>query len=182
MRINRDNFLARLKARDERALEFVLEEYGALLMSVIRRHLSSLPQLQEECLNDVLFSIWAHTAQYDETRSTFKNWIAGIARYQSITYLRKYKKHLEELSLDACDTGAEDSALLALIEKELSEETEQMLNCLKEEDRALFLKLYCEGQGIEEVSRETGLKKAAIYQRVARGKKKIINFKNKEAN
>lgn len=89
MRINRDNFLARLKTHDERVLEFVLEEYGTLLMSVIRRHLSSLPQLQEECLNDVLFSIWAHTAQYDETRSTFKNWIAGIARYRSITPPRR---------------------------------------------------------------------------------------------
>ena len=126
MRIDRDNFLTRLKAHDERALEFVLEEYGGLLMSVIRRHLFCLPQMQEECLNDVLFSIWAHIAQFDETRSTFKNWIAGIARYRSISYLRKYKNRLEELSLDAVNTenawdaGAEDASLLALIDRELS--------------------------------------------------------------
>lgn len=185
MRISRDNFLTRLKARDERALEFVLEEYGGLLMSVIRRHLACLPQMQEECLNDVLFSIWEHIAQFDETRSTFKNWIAGIARYRSITYLRKYKNHLEELSLDAgCadDPGAEDTALLALIDRELSEETERILDCLKAEDRSLFLKLYCEGQDVEAISRETGLKKATIYQKVARGKKKIISLRNKEAN
>lgn len=181
MRINRDNFLTRLKARDERALEFVLEEYGGLLMSVIRRHLFCLPQLQEECLNDVLLRIWEHTAQFDETRSTFKNWIAGIARYQSITYLRKYKHYLEELSLDACDTGTEDAKLSRLIEKELSEETERMLHCLKTEDQSLFLKLYCEEQDVEEVSRETGIKKSTIYQRVARGKKKIISLRNKEA-
>ena len=166
MRIDRDNFLARLKAHDERALEFVLEEYGGLLMSVIRRHLFCLPQMQEECLNDVLFSIWAHIAQFDETRSTFKNWIAGIARYRSNSYLRKYKNRLEELSLDAVNT----------------EETERILGCLKAEDRALFLKLYCEGQDVEEISRETGLKKATIYQKLARGKKKIISFRKKEAN
>ena len=182
MRINRDNFLVRLRARDERALEFVLEEYGGLLMSVIKRHLSCLPQMQEECLNDVLLRIWEHIAQFDESRSTFKNWIAGIARYQSITYLRKYKKYLDERSLDSCDAGAEDLELLRLIERELSDETERMLSCLKAEDRSIFLKLYCEGRGIEEVSRETGIKKSAIYQRIARGKKKIISLRNREVN
>ena len=57
-----------------------------------------------------------------------------------------------------------------------------MLVCLKAEDRALFLKLYCEGQDVEEISQETGLKKATIYQKLARGKKKIISFRKKEAN
>ena len=99
-----------------------------------------------------------------------------------------WKNRLEELSLDAVNTenawdaGAEDASLLALIDRELSEETERMLVCLKAEDRALFLKLYCEGQDVEEISRETGLKKATIYQKLSRGKKKIISFRKKEAN
>lgn len=95
MKINKDNFLAQLRKRNEKALEFVLEEYGGLLMAVIRRHLSCLPGLQEECMNDVLFKIWKHIGQFDENRSSFKNWAAGIARYQSIDYLRKYVKELE---------------------------------------------------------------------------------------
>ncbi len=102
--------------------------------------------------------------------------------------ISEYKNRLEELSLDAVNTenawdaGAEDASLLALIDRELSEETERMLVCLKAEDRALFLKLYCEGQDVEEISRETGLKKATIYQKLSRGKKKIISFRKKEAN
>lgn len=50
---------------------------------------------------------------------------------------------------------------------------EQMLSCLNETDRSLFLKLYVEEADINEVSRETGMKKSSIYNRLSRGKKHI---------
>lgn len=176
MRINKDNFLAQLKKRNEKALEFVLEEYGGLLMSVIRRHLSGFPGLQEECMNDVLFKIWRHIGQFDENRSTFRNWAAAIARYQSIDYLRRQVRELEQMNLDDVRMGKEDERLRELLEEEISGEVEAMLACLGEADRELFLKLFYEEKDIEEVSRETGLKKDVIYNRVSRGKRKIRNL------
>lgn len=176
MKINKDNFLVQLRKRNEKALEFVLEEYGGLLMAVIRRHLSCLPGFQEECMNDVLFKIWKHIGQFDENRSSFKNWAAGIARYQSIDYLRKYVKELEQMNLDDIKAGKEDEHLIRLIEDEISGEMEKILSCLNEEDRALFLKLFYEDKDISEVSRETGLRKETIYNRVSRGKRKIRNW------
>lgn len=177
MPVNNENFIFLLKAQDERALEFVLKEYGGFLMSVIRKHLFLLPEMQEECMNDVLLRIWEHIGQYDETRSTFKNWIAGIARYHSIDYLRKYKNHLGEISLADVTEGKEDSSLLKLIENELSAETEEMLSFLKPKDRSIFLKLFYEDQDIEDVSQEMGIKKSTIYQRISRGRKKILTHK-----
>ena len=50
---------------------------------------------------------------------------------------------------------------------------EGMLSCLNEKDRILFWKLYVEEEPMEEVSRETGLKKEVIYNRLSRGKRRI---------
>ena len=49
--------------------------------------------------------------------------------------------------------------LAGMIEKEISEEVEKMLECLKPLDRELFMKLYVEDKTIEQVSEETGMKK-----------------------
>ncbi|HBN28644.1 MAG TPA: RNA polymerase subunit sigma-70, partial [Clostridiaceae bacterium] len=37
----------------------------------------------------------------------------------------------------------------------------------------LFIKLYVEEQGVEDISKETGLKREVIYNRISRGKRKI---------
>lgn len=173
MRINKENYITQLRRHNEKALEFVLEEYGGLLLSIIRRHLFCLPGLQEECMNDVLFKIWKHIGQFDENKSTFKNWIAGIARYQAIDYLRKHIRDLEQMNLDDIEAGKEDEQLVKLMEEEISEEVESILSCLNQEDRSIFLKLFYEEKDVEEISRELGLKKEIIYNRVSRGKRKI---------
>lgn len=173
MRINKENYITQLRRHDEKALEFVLEEYGGLLMSIIRKHLFCLPGLQEECMNDVLFKIWKHIGQFDDNKSSFKNWIAGIARYQAIDLLRKHLKELEYMNLDEINAGKEDEHLVKLIEEEITDEVESILSCLKQEDRGIFLKLFYEGKDVEEVSDETGLKKEVIYNRVSRGRRKI---------
>ena len=68
---------------------------------------------------------------------------------------------------------AEFSAELQAVEEEFSEETQQILACLKPKDRELFLRLYIEEENMEEVSQSTGLAKPVIYNRLSRGKKRI---------
>ena len=59
------------------------------------------------------------------------------------------------------------------MEQVISEELEQMLNCLGEQDKEIFLKLYMEEKDMEQVSQETGLSKNVIYNRISRGRRKI---------
>lgn len=142
-------------------------------MAVIKKHLAAVPDRQEECMNDVLLKIWDHSSCFDEKKSSFKNWAAAVAKYCAIDYLRQYQRELQQLDLEKISIAKEDAELLGVIEKEISEETEQLLACLKPEDQKLFWKLYVEEKSMEEVSRETGMKKDVIYNRVSRGKKKI---------
>lgn len=176
MKINESNFVEQMLFRNEKALEYVVDEYGRLVKSVVRKHLFSLEEFQGECMNDVFLAVWDNISSYKPDKSSFANWIAGIARFKSIDYKRKYLNKENAEDLDMVTVGVEDKNLIGIIEDELSKEMEELLDCLMPEDRDLFIKLYVEGMNPEELSNVTGLKKEVIYNRVSRGKKKIRNL------
>lgn len=173
MRIGEHNYIQQLQLHNEKALIYVLDEYGGLLKSIIRKHLYSLPERQEECMDDVLLNIWQNISDFDETKNSFKNWAAAIARYRAIDYLRQYQREL--MTVEVVDTviAREDQRLAAMMEEEISREVEMMLDCLKPVDKELFLRLYVEEQSMEQVSRETGMKKEVIYNHLSRSRKRL---------
>jgi len=175
MKITADNFIGQLRVHNEKALVYVVEEYGGLITSIVRKHLYAMPDSQEECFNDILLNVWNHIDSFNEIKNSFKNWIAGIARYRSIDYLRKYKRDLDNVSWDDIVVAKEDANLIQLVDQEISEELEMMLSCLKPEDQELFMKLYVEELDVNEVSRDMCMDKDVIYNRVSRGKRKMRN-------
>ena len=169
MKINEENFIIQLRKRNENALDYVIDNYGWIIKSIVKKHLYNLQSVQDECINDVL------------NKSEFKNWIAGIAKFKSIDYKRKYLKGLEYENIDDLNISVSESTY-EILENELSLEVEEMLNCLNEKDRDLFYKLYVEEIEVNKISEETGMKRDTIYNRVSRAKKKIRDiFKLKES-
>ena len=96
MKIGEHNYIQQLQQHNEKALLYVIDAYGGLLKSVIRKQLFRLPERQEECLDDVLLKIWQNISDFDESKNSFKNWAAAIARYRAIDYLRS-EEHTSEL-------------------------------------------------------------------------------------
>lgn len=173
MKIGEKNYIKQLKLHNEKALAYVIDEYGGLLMSVIRKHLFYLPERQEECFDDVLLKLWQNIESFDETKNSFKNWAAAVAKYQAIDYLRSYQRELQTVDIEDTVIVHEDKALSDMLDNEISREVMQMLSCLKPRDRELFYKLYVEEKSIAELSLEIGMKQEVIYNRLSRGKKKI---------
>lgn len=173
MKIGEHNFIQQLQLQNEKALLYVIDEYGGLLMSIIRRQLFGIPHRQEECFNDVLLKIWQNISDFDESKNTFKNWAAAVTRYRAIDYLRQYQREVATVDIDDTVIVKEDRILARMIERELSEEVEMMLDSLKPVDRDLFMKLYVEEQSVEQVSRETGMKQEVIYNHLSRSKRKL---------
>ncbi|MCI8564494.1 MAG: sigma-70 family RNA polymerase sigma factor [Lachnospiraceae bacterium] len=173
MRIREDNYIEQLCLQNEEALLYVIDVYGGLIKSVISKHLFAMPDKIDECLDDVLLNIWENISSFDESRSTFKNWAAAVAKYRAVDYLRKYRQELQQVNIEDVLLPQEDAMLERLVQEEISEEMESLLSCLSESDRSLFWKLYVEEKPIEEVSQETGMKKAVIYNRISRGKRRV---------
>lgn len=178
MRIREDNFIQEIKKGNEKSLEYVIENYGWILKTVLKKHLFYLQDYYDECMNDCLFAIWENIDNYDPERSSFKNWVGGIAKYKSIDYTRKYLKDLENENIEDIDIPIKDSTLQQVLKKEISEETERMLKSLSEKDRKIFKKLYFEDKDMDQVSEDTGLSKSVLYNRISRGKKKMRNTIN----
>lgn len=170
MIINNNNYILQLKKHNEKALEYVISEYGGLLKSVISKKLYLYPEDVEECLCDTFMKIWQNIDCYDENKTSFKSWATAIALYRAIDRLRKIRN-------SAMITGLDDQVfenVLSVSEDEMFNEISlELLECLNEHDRELFVKLYIEGLSVNEISENTGTEKSVIYNRVSRGKKKI---------
>ena len=176
MKINDENYIRELKQHNESALAYIIERYGGLVKSVVRKHLYALPQYLEECMNDIFFQVWNNIQYFN----SFKNWIAGVSRYRAIDCLRKHRRELEVENIEDIPAAKEEVAYQELIGKEISEELEQMLSCLTPRDQELFRRLYIEEQDISQVSREMGMQESAVYNHVSRGKRKIRNLYPRE--
>ena len=173
MKITEQNFIIQLKKRNEKALEYVLTEYGWIIKTVIKKQLYILPNLQDECMNDVLMAIWNNINSYNSDKSTFKNWIAGIARFKAIDCKRKYLRYLKEESLDVVEQIAYNQMNTDLLEQEISEEVEEILSFLNEKDKVLFERLFINEESIDMVASDLNMDKTVIYNHVSRGRKKI---------
>lgn len=176
-RINNDNYIEQLRAKNEHALEYVVERYGGLLYSILRKKLYLIPDMVDECFDDVLLKVWDHADDFDETRCEFKTWLAAIARYRAIDYLRKTKREemnmaSESLSEMVIEPGADDKRLRD-IEDAIDGEAEKMLAYLSPKDQEIFRRIYLEGESVDDVSKDLNLPKSQVYNHTSRGKRKL---------
>lgn len=173
MNITRENFPAELKQKNPQAIEYLIEEYGGLLKSVIIRNLGRKKDRWEECFQDCLMAVWNHPERFEEKKGELKNWLCAIAKYKALDLLRREKHFDEALSLEQgiCDqvgvSGGFEQADGA------EDELKKLLSCLTEEDRILFICRYVKGHPVSQIAEETGIERDLIYTRISRGKKKI---------
>lgn len=173
MKITEENFIVELKKKNEKALEYLIDNYGWIIKTVASKHLVQFPHLIDECMNDVLMDIWNNSHRFDEKKGSIKNFIAGVSKFKSIDYKRKYMKDLYNKDISDMNIEVKDTMLESELKVELSDETEGMLACLKKDDRELFMKLYVEDKKVEEVAKETGMSRNVIYNRLSRSRKKL---------
>ncbi len=126
MKICKENYVSQLRLHNGKALEFFVMEQGERLISIIRKHLFTLPHLQQECLLDTIRSIWNHIDSF-HYKNEFDNWIGTVARYRCLKFLQTHQK---------------EATIAWLIEKEIAEEKEVMVSCLNPKEQELFYRFY----------------------------------------
>ncbi|WP_297788968.1 sigma factor [uncultured Anaerococcus sp.] len=155
-----------IKIRDEKRLIEFIDVYGKIMKASIVKTIGSRNELVEEVLNDSLLAIWDNIDSFDETRSSFKNRCAGLAKYKAIDCIRRENRH-KTLALDRL------SEPIAYEEDFDLDEAEEILELLSDEDREIFVKLFLEGYKYEDLEKETRLSKERLYNKVSRTKKNL---------
>lgn len=158
-----------IRKRKEEGMEMLIDSYRGLITSVIRRHLGVLINYEEECVSDVLLSIWDSIKSFDKSKNDFKNWVCAISKYKAIDYKRKYISKIETTDISQelyyIDTD--------LMKAEIEEEIKEILSHLNDKDRELFIKHYLEGESLESIAVKNNAKVSNLYNRLSRGRKRI---------
>lgn len=175
MKANENNFVELIKRRREEGILYVIDTYGTMLYSIVKKRLFTAPDRIDECMNDIFLGIWENIDSFDERKGSFAGWAAGVARLEAIDMLRKIQRELRfhTVSLEDVEIPQEDVAFLRLTEQEFSEETEEILKCLNEKDQELFRRIFLREEEPEKAGEALGISRDNVYVRLFRGKKKI---------
>lgn len=173
MEINENNFVRQLKRKNEQALCYVIDHYGWVLKTVVKKQMRSLPHLWDDCMNDILIAVWDNIDSFDPTRSKFQNWLAGVCRFKALSYVRKYIDASREDLMEQMPEWEDEAAGREFLRQEYQEEVSQILSYLKNEDAEIFRMIYLEELTMDEVSARMNMSKTVIYGRVSRGKKQL---------
>jgi RNA polymerase sigma factor (sigma-70 family) len=168
-----DQYLVeQIKFKSEKSISNILDKYGGLLNAIIQKYLQGNHQDKEECFADVLVSIWYHIDSFDPSRNDFKNWIAAIAKYKAIDYLRKLEKERNLLS----KAELTEKSMGQFVSDSKKIDLESLLEKLPDVERAIFEKYYLEGVSSREIATEFKARESWVHNRLSRGRKKLRNI------
>lgn len=130
--------------------------------------------LAEDTLQNTLEKAYKSMASF-EGRSKFKTWIYTIARNESITLLRKYRREnlTGGLQLDMLCSGEQLLPEEHIINAELRDQVVETINRLRPEYRDLIILRYYGGLSIEEISIALNVKINTVKTWHMRAKEKI---------
>lgn len=171
--INEKNFVKQLKRKNEDALVYVIENYGWVLKTVVKRQMGTLPHLWDDCMNDTLMAVWENIGSFDPAKSDFRNWLAGVCRFKALTYVRKYIESSREDLVEQMPEWRDEAAEREFLRREYEEEVNRILSYLKEEDARIFRMTYLDGMSMDEVAERMNMSKTVIYGRISRGRRQI---------
>lgn len=176
MKSSPTNFIARLKKQKEDALEYIIDAYMPLVKAISTKILLNSKRSNiDECINDVFLTVWQNAHQFSGDTEDFKKWIAMITKYKAIDFYRQAEKQLAREQSDA-PLDSKPSALQtdsSVIQREEKNELLFAISQLEEIDRDIFMMKYYMELTNSEIADTLGLSKAAVDNRLYRGKKRL---------
>lgn len=122
------------------------------------------PSLAEECMQDVMATLWRKAHMYDPSRASVATWIFTIARNRKIDLLRRYARPDPE-ELPWGPEQAPEAADVMALQQDTTRLTEA-LNKLPEKQRELIRHAYYGDLTHSEIAIATGLPLGTIKSRI----------------
>ncbi len=176
MRCHSKNFVTRLQTQQEDALEYVIEHYSSLVNAIAYKVLSGISMdAIDDCVNDVFLAVWQNAGQFRGEPEDFKKWIGMMTKYKAIDLFRKLEKQQAREQGDdlleqkpTCEDLQEQ-----LVKKEEKKDLLLAISKLESVDRDIFMMKYYLHLSTIEIAEALLLSKAAVENRLYRGKKKL---------
>ncbi|MGG3889716.1 sigma-70 family RNA polymerase sigma factor [Metabacillus fastidiosus] len=176
MLCNSQNFITRLQKQKEDALEYVIEHYSPFVNAIAYKILSGISvDAVDDCLNDVFLAVWQNASQFKGEPEDFKKWIGMLAKYKAIDIFRKLEKQQSREKNDNLieQTPKYEDLQELLVKKEEKENLLLAISKLNSIDQDIFMMKYYLQLSNLEIAKALNLSKAAVENRLYRGKKRL---------
>ena len=175
------SILRKLRNRDEKAFEEIIDLYSAYITAIVRNLLSSKGTLEdvEEVVADTFIALWntAERINYEEY-SSIKAYIAVIARNKAKDWLRAVKGH--DLQLKDDILIIDKSVEQIIIQREQQRIIAKILKQLKPLDWKIFVSYYYQYKKLEEMAQQLQMNPQTVKTRLRRGREALKKFLIKE--
>lgn len=172
------SLLKRLRNKDEKALEDIINLYNAYITTIVGSLLSSkgTKEDMEEVVADTFIALWETAERIDyEKFSSIKAYIGVIARNKAKDRLRTF--HGRDLHLSDDILIVDNSMEQIIIQKEQQRIINKVLKQLKPLDWKIFMAYYYQYKKVDEIAEELQMNPQTVKTRMRRGRellKKIL--------
>ena len=151
------------QARDQAAFAVVFRHFAPRVKAFLMKS-GADTALAEECMQDVMATLWHKAHLYDPSRAAVSTWIFTIARNRKIDLLRRYARPEPE-DLPWGPEDAPDQADVLALQQETTKLAEA-IRTLPEKQRLLIERAYFGDLTHSEIAAETGLPLGTIKSRI----------------
>lgn len=162
--IDEPELVARLKAQDSIAFDYLYDHYSSALYGIVLLIVKK-EELAHEVVHDVFIKVWNNIGQYTASRGRLFSWMFRLARNLAIDKVRG-REIKREIKTDAL------SDMVHIIENKYHEQQqtnsigiERLLSSLKKEQYQIINLLYLQGYTMSEVAEEYGIPLGTVKTR-----------------
>ena len=167
-----------LREEPGRGIELLAEQYGGLILTVVRRVLPGRPQDAEEVAADVLVRVWRSAGGLRE--ETLRGFLIVTARNLALDRWRQLARR-RELPLLEGDRVQEIAFWEALEADDAAQQLTETLLALPPPEGELFLRYYLLLETAAEIGARYKLSEGAVRARLRRTREKLARQMGKGA-
>jgi len=149
--------------RDQSAFAALFAHFAPRVKGFLIRSGAS-DSLAEECVQEVMATVWHKAHLFDGSRAGVSTWIFTIARNKRIDALRRQRRPEPEDVIWGPEDQPDQNDVLALQQE--TEKLGQALASLPEKQRVLIERAYFADLSHSEIAEETGLPLGTIKSRI----------------
>lgn len=136
-----DGLMQRIAMGDSRAVEQVIDQYGALVFTIARRFTRN-PADAEDAVQEIFTDVWRSAHRFNPAAGTEKVFVTTIARRRLIDRLRRLPNRIQTESSDGLDEhGFHTSDRAAEISVDAARAAEVLASLRPEQRRVMELGL-----------------------------------------
>lgn len=168
-----------LRRQDRSTQEQTLNEYGSMVFATISR-IVSRQEDAEEVYQDVFVKAFQHIDTFDESKTSFSNWLCRIAFNVSLNFVRDHKQpviYIDDSNLLMKDVQEQDlDHLFQQQDEQTIQAVEQALAQLNAKEQSLVYMYYFDDLSLKEIAYIMDMQPSTVGSSLHRIRQKLYRI------